>query len=230
MVEAPFSWTGFYLGVNLGGKSGRFSDTLSAAAFPVGTLGFASSSNTSVVGGGQLGYLWQVSQWVFGVEGDFDGTGLRRTATAVAPVPAPFIPGDSISIRNNWQASARGRLGWTWDRAMIYATGGGAWANLKSTGTFAPVGAIPGLTTSTDRTLFGWTLGGGFDYAVAAGWSLGAEYRFTRFENNKSVSLGALPITTVTATPLTLTSSLNTNEVTARLSYHFNAGAPVARY
>ena len=89
---------------------------------------------------------------------------------------------------------------------------------------FFPVGLIG---TSADRTLFGWTLGGGIDYAFASGWSLGGEYRFTRYENNRNSGLG-----TLVGTPVTLSSTLDTNEITARLNYHFNAGGSglVAHY
>jgi len=206
----PFSWSGFYLGVNLGGKRASFDETLST---PAASLSFSSSGTTGIVGGGQLGYMWQANQWVFGVEGDIDGTGLRRSRTAVSFV-GPFIPGDTLNVRNNWQASARGRLGWAADRALVYVTGGGSWANLKAD--FLPVGLIG---ASIDRTLFGWTVGGGIDYAFASGWSLGGEYRFTRYENNRNSGLG-----TLVGTPVTLSSTLDTNEITARLNYHFNAG------
>ena len=209
-VVVPFSWTGFYLGGNLGGKNAKFNETLST---PTTSLGLSSSGTSGIVGGGQIGYLWQTNQWVFGVEGDFDGTGLRRSLTAVSTV-GPFIPGDTLDVRNNWQASARGRLGWAADHTLFYVTGGGSWANFKAD--FLPVGLIG---TSADRTLFGWTLGGGIDYAFANGWSLGGEYRFTRYENSKNSALG-----TLVGTPVTLSSTLDTNEITARVSYHFGGG------
>jgi outer membrane immunogenic protein len=212
MVAPPpqFSWTGFYLGGNLGFKNGKFHETLSS---PTASLDFSSSGTSGIVGGGQIGYLWQTNQFVFGFEGDFDGTNLRRSRTAVSTV-GPFIPGDTLTVRNDWQASARGRLGWAVDHALFYVTGGGSWANFKAD--FFPVGLV---ATSADRTLFGWTFGGGIDYAFANGWSLGGEYRFTRYENSRNSALG-----TLVGTPVTLSSTLDTNELTARISYHFNAG------
>jgi len=51
--------------------------------------------------------------------------------------------------------------------------------------------------------LFGWTLGGGLDYMLLAGWSLDAEYRFTRFDRDDNFSLGTLPLTPTTSTPIT---------------------------
>jgi outer membrane immunogenic protein len=226
VAAAVFSWTGFYLGGNLGAKWGRFDDTLSAAPIFPGTVAFPrTESDTSFLGGGQIGYLWQAGPWVLGIEADIDSTRLSGSVTAVAPVPAPFVPGDSLSIRNTWQSSVRGRLGWAFDRTLLYVTGGGAWANLKTTATFVPFGTSPGLTVSNDRTVFGWTLGGGVDYMLLAGWSLGAEYRFTRFDRDDNFSLGTLPLTATTSTPINATRSLDTHEVTARISYHFGGGS-----
>jgi outer membrane immunogenic protein len=225
ILPPPFSWSGFYVGVNLGVKSGRFDEFVTATpAFPLGVLGLPSDITTAGVGGGQIGYMWQTHQWVVGVEGDFDGTGLRRTAMAGPAVPPPFVAGDSLTIHNNWQASARGRIGWAWDCALLYATGGASWANLKATADFVPVGVLPGVTNSVDRTLFGWTIGGGFDYGFSGGWSLGAEYRYTRYQSDSNLALAALPIAVATTTPLALSTGLATHEITARLSYHFAAG------
>jgi outer membrane immunogenic protein len=72
--------------------------------------------------------------------------------------------------------------------------------------------------------MFGWTVGGGIDYGIAPGWSIGAEYPFTRFENdNNSTTLGS-----VGAFPIAFDTHLDTNEVTARVNYHFNSSGPVA--
>jgi outer membrane immunogenic protein len=225
-ILPPYSWTGFYFGANLGGKSARFDEVVTAApAFPLGALALASDSATSAMGGAQIGYMWQNQHWVFGAEGDIEGTGLRRTALASGAVPAPFVAGDSLTIRNNWQASLRARLGWAWDCVLLYATGGAAWANLKADANFVPVGVLPALNVSTDRTLFGWTIGGGLDYGITAALSLGAEYRYTRYDGERNLALSPLPIGVGVTTPLSLSTGLQTHEITARLSYHFGAGA-----
>ena len=216
VAAAVFSWTGFYIGGNLGGKWGRFDETLSG---PNNSITFErGDSNTSFMGGGQIGYLWQTGQFVFGIEADIDATRLHDSVRVDRGF-GPFVAGDTLAARNDWQSSVRGRLGWAIDRTLLYVTGGGAWANLETTGTFVPVGAVPGLTVSTDKTVFGWTLGGGVDYMVAPGWSLGAEYRFTRFDRDNDLALGNLG-----TNPITATTNFDTHEVTARISYHFGGG------
>lgn len=232
-IAAPaYSWSGFYIGGNAGAKWGDVDQTITSGSGAA--LGFSGSSDVSWLAGGQLGFMWQTGQFVFGVEGDIDATNLRHSFTAVAPTVAPFLPGDSLSIKNDWQASARGRLGYAWDRTLLYVTGGGAWGNIKAVGNFIPSGAgagfIPGTTISRDRTVFGWTLGGGIDYGFAPGWSIGAEYRFTRFDNDNNNGNGFGVLTTTpggATTPLAVASRLDTNEVTARLNYHFNWNGPV---
>jgi outer membrane immunogenic protein len=225
---SAYNWSGFYLGGNLGGKWGSYDSTITTGTGQV--LGFSGHGDASFVGGGQAGFMWQTGQFVFGVEGDIDATRLHKDFVAVTGVPAPFVAGDSLALRNDWQASARGRLGWAFDRTLLYVTGGGSWANIKATATFVPVPGIAGATVSGDRTVFGWTLGGGFDYGIAPGWSLGVEYRFTRYENdNNGNSFGLLTTTTAgLTTPLTVSRSLDTNELTARVNYHFNWAGPVA--
>ena len=220
VAATVFSWTGFYIGGNLGGKWGGFDQTLSG---PANSITFSrGDSNAEFVGGGQIGYLWQTGQVVFGIEADIDATRLRDSVT-VGSAFGPFVPGDTLEVRNDWQSSVRGRIGWAFDRTMVYVTGGGAWANLKATGTFVPFGPTPGLTVSRDKTVFGWTIGGGLDYMLAGGWSLGAEYRFTSFEKENGGTLGTL-LTVPTPTPITATTNLDTHELTARISYHFGSG------
>src|SRR4051794_9754419 len=223
-IVPPYNWTGFYFGANLGAKSARLDETVTAPAFPLGVLGLSSDSATSAVGGGQIGYMWQNQHWLLGVEGALDGTGLRRTAVAGALAPPPFVAGDSLTVHNDWQASLRARLGWAWDCVLVYATGGASWADVKATANFVPVGVAPGLIVSTDRTAFGWTVGGGLDYGITSALSIGAEYRYTRYSGEGNLAPSALPITLVTTTPISLATGLQTHEITARLSYHFGAG------
>jgi outer membrane immunogenic protein len=220
---SAYNWSGFYLGANAGAKWANFDEDFRSGT--LAPLAFTGDSKVSWLAGGQLGFMWQTGQFVFGVEGDIDGTNLHNSFTSVGVV-GPFVAGDTFAVKNDWQASARGRLGWAFDRTLLYVTGGGAWGNLKTTATFVPVAGVNALTVlSNNRTAFGWTVGGGIDYGIAPGWSIGAEYRFTRFENgnNNGTTLG-----TVGILPIVFDTHLDTNEVTARVNYHFNWAGPVA--
>src|SRR3954464_4798521 len=222
---AAYSWSGLYLGANAGAKWANFREDFRSGTLT--PLDFRGDSDVSWLAGGQLGFMWQTGQFVFGIEGDMDATHLHNSFTSPGVV-GPFVAGDTFAVKNDWQASARGRLGYAWDRTLLYVTGGGAWANIKTTGTFVPFAGVNTTTVLTNnRTLFGWTLGGGIDYGIAPGWSIGAEYRYTRFENNHNngTTLGTV---VGVAQPFVYNARLDTNEVTARVNYHFNWAGPVA--
>src|SRR5262249_59360861 len=106
-VAAPvvaYNWTGCYIGANAGGKWGEFSGTETIG--PFGAFGVPSfvtfdnfgnnNNDATFLGGGQVGCQWQSSNWVFGIEGDFDATSVRRTFVAPGTVLLPFFPGDQI--------------------------------------------------------------------------------------------------------------------------------------
>jgi outer membrane immunogenic protein len=149
-VPPPYSWTGFYLGVNGGGGLGR-SNWDTAGGFNM----------TGGVVGGTVGYNYQFRQAVFGVEGDIDWSGIRGSTTT-AGCPAGCTTSDS------WLSTVRGRVGYAADRFMPYITGGGAFGNINAS---APGGG--GSTTSA-----GWTVGAGLEFAIAGNWTAKAEYLY----------------------------------------------------
>jgi outer membrane immunogenic protein len=152
-----FSWTGFYVGGQIGYGFGQDNFGGGGVSHPHG-----------VVGGGHVGYNFAgipgfglgLGGLVLGVEGDVDGSDYRN--------PNGFFP----SIKTNLQGSARGRLGVAVDRALFYATGGAAFSEFDT-------GYATGATFSHTRV--GWTVGGGVEYAITTQWSLRAEYRYSDF-------------------------------------------------
>src|SRR5262245_39355969 len=222
-VAAPvpvFSWSGCYIGGNLGGKWGNFGADATVPAtvlLPSGVVALTSGGNNdgSFVGGGQVGCQWQTGAWVFGIEGDFDATNISRDFIFTTAV-GPFVAGDAFSFKNDWQASVRGRLGYAWDRWMLYGTGGVAFANIDAT-----VALVGFPIFSNEKTLTGWTVGGGFEYAFTNNLSLGIEYRFSKFdtENFAFGTIGLLPVGLAGAAA---NADLETHEVTARLNWRFN--------
>jgi outer membrane immunogenic protein len=155
-----FTWTGLYLGLQIG--YGWGTDTLTVSPFGFGT----NFTPNGVVGGGHIGYNLQFNQIVAGLEGDVEGTDVSRSFSSGGVRYDTSIP---------VQGSIRGRLGVAFDRALLYATGGAEFASFETS-----VTGFRGVDqTSTTRT--GWTVGGGIEYAVTGNWSIRAEYRFADF-------------------------------------------------
>jgi outer membrane immunogenic protein len=155
VYEAPYNWTGFYVGINGGGAFGR-SDWSNA----LGTNGFDLSG---VVIGGTLGYNYQMGQAVFGLEGDGDWSNIRGSTTG------GVCTGTSCETKNSWLATARGRLGYAYGRFMPYVTGGAAFGDIKAT--------AAGIGSQT-TTRAGWTGGGGLEAAIAGPWTAKVEYLY----------------------------------------------------
>jgi outer membrane immunogenic protein len=154
---APFSWTGFYVGIN-GGYGWGKSDWSSAA-----TTGSAKPKGGLV--GGTVGYNLQTGAYVWGLEGDIDYSWIKGSDTAGTGVCA--APG--CETKNTWLATARGRIGYAWDRFLPFLTGGVAFGNIKMS---------PNNTLSETKTNTGWTAGGGVEYAFMGEWSAKIEYLY----------------------------------------------------
>jgi outer membrane immunogenic protein len=155
-----FTWTGVYVGGQVGYGFGR-----DRILTPAAVTGF---SPNGVVGGAHIGYNYQVAQFVFGLEGDVDGASYKGTVAT----PAGFTDTTRIAI----DGSVRGRIGYAFDRALFYATGGAAFASIQNSYR-APGGAF----TSLGHSRVGWTVGGGIEYAITNNWSIRAEYRYTDY-------------------------------------------------
>src|SRR5580765_7619808 len=139
-----FSWTGFYIGANIGGKWANVGHEVTGAGT---TFTFNNDTASSFIGGGQIGYNWQTGAWVFGIEGDIDAQDFSRSRV-VGTTIGPFIAGDTFSAESRWQASLRGRIGYAaWDRTLLYVTGGGAWTNFKGTASLVGLGTFTGERT-----------------------------------------------------------------------------------
>jgi outer membrane immunogenic protein len=174
-----FSWTGVYIGGQMGYEWGNdfTQERFTATGVPDGF--FQSFSNDGVVGGGHIGYNYQISQFVFGVEGDVNGSGVRGGYT--------LANGNGTNSRSDIQASIRGRIGFAFDRVLIYATGGGAYADFEHTY------FTPAVGESFHNGRVGWTVGGGIEYAIDNNWSVRAEYRYSDFGSFTNASTVAFP-------------------------------------
>jgi len=175
-----FSWTGCYVGIEGGYAWGRSRDFYLGLP-PVG----GDATPSFDVNGGTAGIEYGCNQqfgnyWVFGLEGDFSWSNKRGSSFDIAPISNPLF---QSTTRERWISTSRARIGWAWDRAWLYVTGGLAAARVEADVTI-PVGfAFPG-TYSDTRTLYGWTVGAGFEYAFWNNLSFKAEYLYVRFDDN----------------------------------------------
>jgi outer membrane immunogenic protein len=164
-----FSWTGLYIGGQAGYQWGT-SDPRLVTAGGAFVAGEPSYNNEGVVGGGHAGFNYQVSQFVFGIEGDIEGTSYSGSGLSTG---GAF----RSSTRDDIEGSVRGRAGFAWDRVLFYGTGGVAFASIDNS--FGLAGG-PSLFAATSGRV-GWTAGGGVEYAIDPNWSVRAEYRYTDY-------------------------------------------------
>ena len=149
----PWNWTGFYVGINGGYGWGKSSWTDPVAATTTGDFNF-----TGAQVGGTIGYNLQMSQIVLGAEADIDASWIRGTDATVC-----------CETKNTWMGTARVRLGYAFDRWLPFISGGAAFGDVRMT----PLG----FASATD-TRFGWTAGGGLEYAFMGAWSAKVEYLY----------------------------------------------------
>ena len=211
-----FTWTGLYVGGQVGYEFGRSN---AFASNPVlGGLASVGGKPNGVIGGAHVGYNYALGMpafggigpsFVVGVEGDVDGSNYKTNY---------LLGGISNSTNQNIQGSVRGRLGVAVDRALFYATGGAAFGDLGNNYT----NTFNGLTDSNKRTRVGYTLGGGIEYAITNNFSLRAEYRYTDFGHFSDV------LSNSTGGGVTVRHHETDNRVQAGFSYKFDTFSPLA--
>jgi outer membrane immunogenic protein len=182
-----YNWSGFYIGGNLGAgwnSGGSVSDTF-------GSTG--SGQTTKFLGGGQVGVNYEFyGGVVIGAEAMFDwlpNTTNTFTATEGPTGPAPGTVA-SATFNNRWLTTATGKLGYAWDRVLLYGKGGGAWVGANNPN--LTVGGFGQTLTSSTTTNFGWTAGIGVEWAFAGNWSARAEYDYIGLQN-QTVTVAAVP-------------------------------------
>src|SRR5271157_108849 len=183
-VPPPFTWTGFYIGLNAGGiftsgsRSISFSNPAVDAFLGADEPGGLGSGQTGFIGGGQAGYNWQTGAFVLGIVTDFDGTSLSGTKNFTsAPFAGSGVPtgllGDTLYVNAkadlDWLGTTRAKVGFVAtpdNRLMIYGTGGVAYAGGSSS--FSVYDATQGAFWSGNpgSSKVGWTVGAGAEYAI----------------------------------------------------------------
>jgi outer membrane immunogenic protein len=194
-VAAPVNWTGFYVGGDIGGLAWHghgTSDFFQQNGNPDDqerdNFVSHSPSSTSVTGGIYTGLNWQFApSWVIGLEADWQPTKLqdsfcRQTDVLSGSCNADARGGATIVHDVRLSGTVRGRLGWYFEQMMVYATGGGAFGEVRTTLDLnCPSGCgLTGIPTTasaeTSSRKTGWVVGGGIERMFGHNWIVRAEY------------------------------------------------------
>ena len=271
-VSTAYNWSGFYIGGNVGYGFGRVDDQSSSAVvatFPpaIGIpaafnttpviVPFASSTRTpvdGVIGGGQIGYNWQFSRWVLGIEADIQAADQNRNTSTFSsffgstPVPGfpnnpAFVTGtqtETVNTRLDWFGTVRGRVGFTTGATgdlMWYGTGGYAYGQFKSSvtqfsaGTMGITGANVPAPTFTSAGAFnasqnrsGWTAGGGVEGAL---WGTGWTWKFEYLHldfDRVNYVFTTVPTGAASSSVVTRSAKFTDDIVRVGVNYRFNWG------
>jgi opacity protein-like surface antigen len=201
-------WSGFYLGGNIGAGIG--SSDLDAGVAPdttyfntgtdsdqVAAAGSGTPRQGSFTGGVVAGYNAQVGNILLGLEAGanaFDLGGSRSGTDRFISDPNILFTVTN-TIKSDWIATLRPRLGWAQDNWLLYVTGGLAWTRLEVDIAYwddnaQPGSGLPGAwaRSSASATKTGWTLGAGGEYALSRRWSLTGQYLFADFGSIHAVA------------------------------------------
>jgi outer membrane immunogenic protein len=191
LAPVPYSWSGLYIGLNAGYTSAKVTETASGGG------GTASANLPGGIGGFQIGANDQFGAIVLGFEADFDGTMATKSVSGTGITGTAQIP---------WIGTLRGRVGYAFDRVLLYVTAGGAANQFISTVN------VPGIgTANTTFTHGAWTAGGGLEAAVTENLSARIEYLY--------LDTGSINVAQVGAPVVTVTGRLQDNLVRAGVNY-----------
>jgi outer membrane immunogenic protein len=216
-VEPIYDWSGFYIGVNGGGgfshKCWDLTNNGIAAVIPSASEGCHNASGGTA--GGQIGYRWQTSAWVFGLEAQGNWADFRGDNVSLV------FPTDRNQSRIDAFGLFTGQVGYAWNNALVYLKGGAAVTDDRYRIFDVPSAA---LTDTANETRWGGTVGVGFEYGFSPNLSVAFEYDHM-FMGSRDVSF---------ATPAGVFDGTDhirqdVDLFTVRLNYKFG-GPAIARY
>jgi outer membrane immunogenic protein len=192
MVQpVPFTWTGFYIGGSAGFISNNSTGTDIGNSIGEGLI-FSPGDSYGMSGVGGLfgvnvGYNWQFDpHWVLGIEGDIAGATLNKNGNGFN---GNF--GSEVTSTLSALGTVRGRIGYAFDRVLIYATGGLAFGNVHNRASFEQ---HPTDTVDQSNWKTGWTVGGGLEYAFTNNWTVRVEGLYVDLGTTTLKATGTLPI------------------------------------
>jgi len=240
MIAPVYDWTGFYIGGNVGYSWGRSSDT-STLSNGAGTVLFTSADRANmdgVIGGAQIGYNWQVQNWVWGLEADIQGSDQKGRRDFLCPTGVctpPFgviavFPGPAVPValdqKLEWFGTVRGRVGvLATPQVLFYATGGLAYGEVN---TSAVIGA-GAFGFNAHDTRVGYTVGAGVEGALGGNWTAKLEYLYMDLGRTSGTFLTTIPALGGGVLSYNYSSRITDNIVRVGLNYKFG-GPVIAKY
>lgn len=174
VATMPFSWTGFYVGGQAGGGWNDSHWSPTTTSFPGVFIPFNTNGSGGIFGG-QIGYNWQMDQYVIGVEGNLAGSTVKGDGECAGNT------GSDCQTKQDYLGSVRGRLGYAVDRFLIYGDAGVAFTKYK----FRQID-FPQSFGGESRV--GWTAGLGVEYAFTDHWTAGVEWNYYDFGSKSGES------------------------------------------
>jgi outer membrane immunogenic protein len=238
-IVPSYSWSGAYVGLNVGYGWGRSSDTATLSAGPSSL--FTDTANLTmngIVGGGQAGFNVQIQNWVVGAEGDFQGANQTANHSFTCPAGACSsvlvggilpVPGPAVAVTASQQlgffGTVRARAGIVVvPELLLYATGGFAYGQVDTNSNIA------GATRQQNNDL-GWVVGAGVEGAFGGGWSLRLEYLYLDLSNVSGQFTTAVVAPGGTATLVqSFNSRVTDNIVRIGVNYKFSGPADIPKY
>jgi outer membrane immunogenic protein len=230
-TPAPVAfWTGGYIGANVGyswGRSRSDGAFTNAVGGPLST-GANRFDMNGVIGGGQIGYNWQQSNWVWGLEADIQGSGekgSRAVSCGLGICSSPFgvgpAIGGSFSEKLDWFGTVRARAGvLVAPTVLAYATGGLAYGSIKSDLSLAIPSTANAFSHSSTRV--GWTVGGGVESKLGGNWSAKLEYLYMDLGSDSNSYTTTFPALGGGVVGFNANSRFTDNILRAGLNYKFN--------
>lgn len=219
VAGSAYDWSGFYAGLHIGVANGHIDATdvtqpnggFFTDLVPAGTEGF-NFRNANIAGGVHVGAQYQWQQFVFGGEATWTATGIDKTITS------PYFPdSDTETGKIEHYATVVGRIGYAFDRFMVYAKAGYAGGEVG----FRARDNDALVTYEQSEWHNGYAVGVGLDYAITDKLSLGVDYTHIDLGSKTSTGNNVFDDGTLGANPETYKISAKADAVMARLSYKF---------
>jgi outer membrane immunogenic protein len=218
-VMAPiYNWSGFYIGVNAGGATSHNCWSLAnVAGIAVGPFDEGCHDATGAVAGGQIGYRWQMTNWVFGLEAQGDWANLKGSNISSPGALSPIVNQTKIDAIGLFT----GQIGYAWNNVLWYAKGGAAVTHDTYDGFLAGI-----QLDEASETRWGGAIGTGIEVGFAPGWSVAFEYDHL-FMGRRDITFPATALVSSRIDNI----KQDVDMATVRLNYTFGGPGPVlAKY